>query len=168
MLGRPPPHEVVPVGVEYLVRAARITDVDRLVTLCEMSSWTTETGSPLGAPDLLRQLVYLPQASVVVAEVRRELVGGAVLALRPSVRAGGFVGTVDLLAVDPRVDIDRVTSALLEEILRSARNKGCVVVEAATPADPAERTRWENLGFHDAGPRIVRSVAVAKTASRYT
>jgi GNAT superfamily N-acetyltransferase len=154
--------------VEYQVRAARITDVDRLVTLCEMSSWTTETGSPLGAADLLRQLVYLPQASVVVADARRELVGGAVLALRPSVRAGGFVGTVDLLVVDPNFDVDRVTSALLEEVLRSARNKGCVVVEAAAPADPAERTRWESMGFRDAGPRINRSVAVAKAAARRT
>ena len=35
-----------------------------------------------------------PRHSVVV-------VGGAVLALRPSVRAGGYVGTIDLLVVDP-------------------------------------------------------------------
>jgi GNAT superfamily N-acetyltransferase len=163
---RPPPHEVVPVGVEYQVRAAKVTDVERLVALSDASSWTTEGGSPLNASDLLRQLVYLPQASVFVAEVRRELVGGAVLALRPSVRAGGFVGTVDLLVVDPSVDADRVTTALLEEVLRSARNKGCTVVEAAAPTDPAERTRWESLGFRDAGPRLFRSVAVAKAAAR--
>jgi len=166
MLRWPPPHEVVPVGVEYQVRAARITDVDRLVALCDEASWTTESGSPLNASDLLRQLVYLPQASVIVAEARRELVGGAVLALRPSVRSGGFVGTVDLLVVDPSVDVDRVTSVLLEEVLRSARNKACAIVEAMTPADPAERTRWESLGFRDAGPRIYRSVAVAKVATR--
>jgi len=152
--------------VEYQVRAARITDVDRLVALCDEASWTTESGSPLNASDLLRQLVYLPQASVIVAEARRELVGGAVLALRPSVRSGGFVGTVDLLVVDPSVDVDRVTSVLLEEVLRSARNKACAIVEAMTPADPAERTRWEGLGFRDAGPRIYRSVAVAKVATR--
>jgi GNAT superfamily N-acetyltransferase len=166
MLRWPPPHEVVPVGVEYQVRAAKITDVERLVALCDVSSWATEGGSPLNASDLLRQLVYLPQASVFVAEVRRGLVGGAVLALRPSVRAGGFVGTVDLLVVDPSVDADRVTTALLEEVLRSARNKGCAVVEAAAPTDPAERTRWESLGFREAGPRLYRSVAVAKAAAR--
>ena len=94
------------------------------------------------------------------------MVGGAVLALRPSVRAGGFVGTVDLLVVDKSVDADRVTTALLEEVLRSARNKGCAVVEAAAPTDPAERTRWEDLGFREAGPRLYRSVAVAKAAAR--
>jgi len=163
---RPPPHEVVPVGVEYLVRAAKITDVERLVALCDVSSWATEGGSPLNASDLLRQLVYLPQASVFVAEVRRELVGGAVLALRPSVRAGGFVGTVDLLVVDPSADLARVTSPLLEEVLRSARNKACAVVEAMAPADPVERTHWEDLGFREAGPRLYRSVAVAKVAAR--
>ena len=166
MLRWPPPHEVVPVGVEYLVRAAKITDVERLVALSDSSSWTSEGGSPLNASDLLRQLVYLPQASVVVAEARRELVGGAVLALRPSVRAGGFVGTVDLLVVDPSVDADRVTAALLEEVLRSARNKGCAIVEAAAPTDPVERTHWESLGFREAGPRLFRSVAVAKAATR--
>jgi len=156
---RPPPHEVVPVGVEYLVRAAKITDVERLVALCDVSSWATEGGSPLNASDLLRQLVYLPQASVFVAEVRRELVGGAVLALRPSVRAGGFVGTVDLLVVDPSADLARVTSALLEEVLRSARNKGCSIVEAALSDDPAERTRLERHGFVESGPRAECRVA---------
>ena len=37
--------------------------------------------------------------------------GVAVLALRPSVRAGGYVGTIDLLVVDPSHDVDRVTGA---------------------------------------------------------
>jgi len=152
--------------VEYLVRAARITDIDRLVALVENSSPGADGSSPMVATDLLRQLVYIPQASVFVAEARREVVGGAVLALRPSVRAGGFVGTVDLLVVDPRHDADRVTDALLEEVLRSARNKACAVVEAAQPDDPAERTRWERQGFTTTGPRISRSVAVAKTAAR--
>lgn len=144
--------------MEYLVRAARITDIDRLVALCELASPAAGSSSPLGAADLLRQLVYLPQASVFVAESRRELVGGAVLALRPSVRAGGFVGVVDLLVVDPQHDADRVTRVLLEEILRSARNKACAVVEAARPDDPVERTRWEDQGFIDGGPRMSRSV----------
>ena len=87
--------------MEYLVRAARITDVERLVALCDAAPWMTERGGPLGAADLLRQLVYLPQASVARRGARRDVVGGAVLALRPSVRAGGYVGTIDLLVVDP-------------------------------------------------------------------
>ena len=152
--------------MEYLVRTARITDIDRLAALCELAPRSTESSSPMNASDLLRQLVYIPQASVLVAEARREVAGGAVLALRPSVRAGGFVGTVDVLVVDPRYDADRVTDALLEELLRSARNKACTVVEAARPDDPAERTRWERQGFTEAGPRMARSVAAGAAAAR--
>jgi len=152
--------------VEYLVRAARITDIDRLVTLGDAVLAAARADSPMNAADLLRQLVYLPQASILVAEVRREVVGGGILALRPSVRAGGFVGSIDLLVVDPEHDVDRIADALLEELIRSARNKGCVVVEAPRPDDPAERTRWERRGFGEAGPVIVRNVAAVGVTAR--
>ena len=122
--------------------------------------------SPIGAADLMRQLVYLPQASIVVAESRRVVVGGAILALRPSVRAGGYVGTVDVLVVDPEYDPDRITEALLEELLRSASNKGCTVVEAERPDDPAALARWERLGFGQAGLNIQRSVTAAGAVRR--
>jgi predicted N-acetyltransferase YhbS len=152
--------------VEYLVRAARVTDIERLVALSDASVRLDRAGSPLGAADLLRQLVYLPQASIFVAETQRTVVGGAILALRPSVRAGGYVGTIDLLVVDPAHDAERLTEALLEELLRSASNKGCTIVEAAPPDDPATLTRWERLGFGPAGPRIQCSVTAAGIAAR--
>jgi GNAT superfamily N-acetyltransferase len=152
--------------VEYLVRTARITDIERLVSLAGDEIRSPEGGSsPLRAADLFRQLVYLPQASIVVAEVRRDVVGGAVLVLRPSVSAGGYVGSVDLLVVDPDHDADRVTAALLEELLRSAQNKGCTVVEAVRPDDPNIRARWAELGFVDAAPHVSRSV-FARTAGQ--
>jgi GNAT superfamily N-acetyltransferase len=151
--------------VEYLVRAARVTDIDRFVALID-GSVIGRGESPLGAPDLMRQLVYLPQASIVVAESRRVVVGGAILALRPSVRAGGYVGTVDVLVVDPEYDADRITEALLEELLRSASNKGCTVVEAERPDDPAALARWERLGFGQAGLNIQRSVTAAGAVRR--
>jgi predicted N-acetyltransferase YhbS len=152
--------------VEYQVRAARITDVDRLVALSHDAVRASGGRGSLIAADLLRQLVYLPQASILVAEGGREVVGGAVLALRPSVRAGGYVGTVDLLMVDPQHDVDRVTEALLEELLRSARNKGCTVVEAAQPDEPRERDRWSRQGFTDADPLLQRPVADHAAARR--
>ena len=139
--------------MEYQVRAARITDVERIVALVDASA-PAASAAILEAADLLRQLVYLPQASVLVAETLRTTAGVAVLALRPSVRAGGYVGTIDLLVVDPRHDEDRVTGLLLEELLRSARNKGCAVVEAMSPADGAAPPAWDRLGFRPAGPRI--------------
>ncbi len=152
--------------MEYLVRAARVTDIDRLVGLIDATRPANGGNSPMNAADLLRQLVYLPQASIFVAEARREVVGGAVLALRPSVRAGGYVGTVDTLVVDPEHDVDRVTDALIEELVRSASNKGCTVVEAARPRKPAERTRWERQGFTDTGPHMERSVAAVGATAR--
>ena len=150
--------------VEYLIRPARITDIERLVALSGGSVRSAGAAGSMDSGDLLRQLVYLPQASIFIAEARREVVGGAVLALRPSVRAGGFVGAVDLIVVDPDHDADRVTDALLEEILRSARNKGCSVVEAALSDDPAERTRLERHGFIEAGPRAECRVATVGAA----
>jgi L-amino acid N-acyltransferase YncA len=140
--------------VEYLVRSARITDIERLVAL---SGELLKSSSNVGAlvpGDLLRQLVYLPQASIFVAEARRDVVGGAVLALRPSVRAGGYVGTVDLLVVDPGHDVNRVTDALLEELIRSARNKGCSVIDAAVQDDTAALPRWEQHVFIHSGPHM--------------
>jgi GNAT superfamily N-acetyltransferase len=154
--------------VEYLIRPARVTDIERLVALSGVSGSSIAASGSLNSGDLLRQLVYLPQASIFIAEARREVVGGAVLALRPSVRAGGFVGAVDLIVVDPDHDADRVTDALLEEILRSASNKGCSWVEATQPSDPADLARLERSGFAPAGPTLRRPVAAAGAVARRT
>jgi len=59
-----------------------------------------------------------------------------------------------------------VTGVLVEELLRSARNKGCTVVEAALPNDPGERARWEDRGFSQGGSLMTRSVAARKAAPR--
>jgi GNAT superfamily N-acetyltransferase len=153
--------------VEYLVRTARITDIDRLVALSASSGVASAGASPMDSADLLRQLVYLPQASIFVAEARREVVGGAVLALRPSVRSGGYVGTVDLLVVDPEHDANRIEDALIEELVRSASNKGCTVVEAARPDDASELTRWERHGFAESGPLMEKQVAAVGATARH-
>jgi len=152
--------------VEYLIRPARITDIEKLVALGGGRLHLGDHSGPLDAADLMRQLVYLPQASIFVAETQREVVGGAILALRPSVRAGGFVGSVDILVVGPGHDADRVTDALLEEVVRSARNKGCTVVEAPAPDDPEARTRFERRGFKD-GTRVLARPVAETTATAH-
>ena len=151
--------------MEYQIRQARITDIDRLAAIGRSAMPGSGSGS-LDAADLLRQLVYLPNASLVVAETRREIVGGALLVLRPSVTAGGYVGTVDFLVVAPDHDADRVTAALVEELLRSAGNKGCSTVEAAQPTNPASLARLERAGFAPAGPTLRRPLPAAGSARR--
>ena len=168
---RPRPHarvtpgdnlEVMPAIVQYQVRTARITDAERIVALLDaVAERAAGRRLPPGAGDLLRQLVGLPHAVVLVAESGRRLAGASVLALHPSVVLGGFVGTIDVLVVDPASPLAAVTDSLLEELLRSGRNKGCVAIEAANPADQAERDRWIERGFSEAGPRMVRVIAPA-------
>lgn len=143
--------------MEYTVRAARITDIEALVALSGDRLGDGSSG-PLGPADLLRQLVFLPHATVIVAERKRDILGGAVLAIRPSVRAGGYVGTIDLLVVDPASEPDAVSASLIEECLRSAANKGCASVEAPQPDDPAEQKRWKRQGFKDDKPVLRRTV----------
>jgi hypothetical protein len=140
--------------VELVLRDARLTDIDRIVGLMERteSDWSSERLSE--AADVLRQMVYLPNATLVVGLDGRMLVGFAILALRTSVVAGGLVGTVDLLRVESGHELDGVLEGLLRELMRSARNKGCVVLEAALPEEASELPTWETLGFAADGPRL--------------
>jgi N-acetylglutamate synthase-like GNAT family acetyltransferase len=142
--------------VEHQIRHARITDLERIFRLIERAL-NGRSLSPEGA-DLLRELVYgrRPSGLVLVAGVDREVIGTAVLTLRPSVRQPVFVGSVDLVVVDPGYADESVMDALIDELLRSAGNKGCVVVEAALPDHPELLARWQGHGFRQAGPRFER------------
>lgn len=151
--------------MEVQLRDARLTDIDRAISLLEHADtrWTAEQLT--SAADVLRQMVYLPNTTVLVALDGRMLAGLAVLALRPSVSAGGLIGTVDLLAVEEGYENDGITETMLAELIRSARNKGCAVLEGDVPAEPAELARWEAAGFAAAGPRLrcplVRAAALS-------
>lgn len=152
--------------MELALRDARLTDIDRIVGLMEHTSvdWSSERLSD--AADVLRQMVYLPNATLVVALDGRMLVGFAVLALRTSVVAGGLVGTVDLMRVEPGHELDGVMEGLVRELMRSGRNKGCVVLEAPMPDDPGELPAWETLGFAAEGPRLRRQLVGLAAATR--
>src|SRR3954454_7826258 len=158
-------NEGITASVEVQLRDARLTDIDRVISLVERADprWTLEQLT--SAADVLRQMVYLPNASLLVALDGRMLVGVAVLALRPSVSAGGLIGTVDLLCVEPGQE-EGVTDSLLHELIRSARNKGCVVLEGEVPSEPADLPRWEAAGFTEDGPRLrcplVRAAALPR------
>ena len=153
-------------ALEFQVRGARLTDIDQISRLFEQidSRWTSDELSQ--AADLLRQLVFLPNAAVLVAVEGRHVLGAAVLALRPSVAARGLVGALDMLAVEPQAGWTEVSDALLREVIRSARNKGCRVLEAELPDEPAELARWKTQGFAEAGRRLTYSLARAPVGPR--
>jgi GNAT superfamily N-acetyltransferase len=148
------------------VREARLTDIDRITVLFGTQEPGRVDVHADDVADALRQLVYLPSATVLVALDDRRMLGLAALALRPSVRNGGLVGTIDLLLVDPAFTGDGVGQALVTGLLRSARNKGCVLVEAALPDDPEERALLEGHGFIDAIPELVHVVSGARALVR--
>jgi hypothetical protein len=148
--------------VEYLVRQARITDVDRFYALCAEKGAVPDGDSPMDAIGLLRQLVYLPGASVALAEGNRQLAGGAVLGLRPSVRTGGFVGTIDVLVVANGHDGEKVTDLLIEEMLLSARRKGCTSVEVMLTPDVENFSSWQGHGFTKSATNTYRAPVAAR------
>ena len=157
------PREVGPVGVEYQVRAARITDIDRLVALSAGELGATRGDGPLVAADLMRQLVYLPQASVVVAERSASVVGGAVLALRPSVRAGGFVGTDRPPGRRPATTTRTASPTPCSRKSSDRRaTRAAPSSRRRRPDDPAERARWDGAGFQRVAVSLIeRPVATA-------
>ena len=150
--------------MEYLVRQARITDIDRLYALCAERGAVPDGDTPLDAISLLRQLVYMPAASVVLVEGNHQILGGAVLGLRPSIRSGGFVGTIDVLVVARGLDGEKVADLLIEEMLHSARRKACTSVEVMLPPDAEFLSNWQVHGFAKSGTNIY-TTAVAVRAS---
>lgn len=140
--------------MEYQVRDARLTDIDRIGELVQRAddSWNDEQLSI--AADLLRQLLYMPSAAVLVAVDGRLIEGVAVLSLRPSISARGLVGAIDLLAIEPGHELGGAIEVLLKETIRSARNKGCVVLDAKVPFEPALLASMERRGFTEDGGRL--------------
>ena len=142
------PCEVGPVGVEYLVRAARITDIDRLVALsdgvvrCVRARGPARTRPICSASSSTcrRRASSSPRRGATSSVARSSPSGRRSAPAATSARSTSWSSI-------PTHDVDRVTEALLEEVLRSASNKGCTVVEAPLPDDPAARTRWERHGF---------------------
>lgn len=152
--------------MEFQVRDARLTDIEQISRLIEQTDARWSSAELTSAADLLRQLVYLPNAAVLVAAEHKHVLGTAVLALRPSVAANGLVGALDLLAVEPGSGSTEVTDALLREVIRSARNKGCRQLEAELPDEPGELARWKKQGFIEAGRRLTYSLARVPMTSR--
>lgn len=147
--------------MEYHVRSARLTDLDALIRILLRDRAGSEPGRD--DADFLRILLFVPSATVLVVEAQRQVLGVGILAIRPSVRSGPFVGIIDELGVaqsDEPDDHGRLAagSSLVEHLVRSARNKGCTRVEVAEPLASAEPALWERTGFASRGTLLSRPV----------
>jgi hypothetical protein len=154
--------------VEFHVRSARLTDIDTAMRLLMRDGDTS--GEQRGDADRLRSLLFLPAATVVVAEADRRVVGVGVLSIRPTVRTGAFVGVIDELGLaGTRERATRATAAstsgrsevgrsILEQLISSARNKGCARVEVTDPLATAESALLKGAGFERRG--VLQSRAI--------
>jgi predicted N-acetyltransferase YhbS len=146
--------------VEVHVRSARLTDLDAAVRILAHEG---NEGERRDDVDYLRTLLFVPSATVVVAETERRVVGVGVLAIRPSVRSGPFVGIVDELGIAQAPTLDaaerrKVADAIVEHLATSARNKGCTRVEVTEPLASAEPPLWKRLGFASRGRTLGREI----------
>lgn len=139
--------------LEVHVRNAQLTDLRAAVRLLAHGDDDRDPGRD--DAEFLRNLLFIPSATVVVADVDRRVVGVGVVTIRPSVRSGPFVGVIDELglAVDAlgTADRRRVADDLVEHLVRSARNKGCTRVEVSEPLASAEPSLWKRHRFASRG-----------------
>ena len=146
--------------MEVHVRSARLTDLDAVLRILAETDVESDRRNDV---DYLRNLLFVPSATVSVAELERRVVGVGVLAIRPSVRSGPFVGIVDELGIAQAPALDAaerqgVADAIVEHLATSARNKGCTRVEVTEPLASAEPPLWKRLGFASRGRTLGRSI----------
>ncbi len=156
--------------MEVSVRSARLTDVDAAVRL--IAGAEADRQAERDEADRLRHLLFIPAATVVVAVAERRLIGVGVLSIRPSVRSGPFVGVVDELgiedgevagsaaAADDAALRDDVAGRMLDQLIVSARNKGCSRVEVTDPLASAEPALLQRAGFERQGALMSRAVGL--------
>ena len=155
--------------MEFRVRSARLTDVDPAIRII-LRDDRGDSGQRRADADRLRSLLFLPSATVVVAEAEHAVVGIGVLSIRPSVRSGPFVGTIDELglglargrsrsaaaAADAALR-DQIGTSIVEQLIASARNKGCARVDVTDPIATTESALLKGSGFARRGPLLSRA-----------
>ena len=154
--------------MEFHVRSARLTDIDIAMRLLMRDGEVVS--EQRGDADRLRSLLFLPAATILVAEAERRVVGVGVLSIRPTVRTGAFVGVIDELGLEGMPGrATRATAAsasgrsevgrsILEQLISSAKNKGCARVEVTDPLAAAEPALLKGAGFERRGALLSRAI----------
>ena len=154
-------------SLEFHVRSARLTDIDTAVRVLARTAGPSAGGRE--DADLLRSLLYVPAATVVVAEAEHRIIGVGVLAMRPSVRSGPFIGCIDELGLVTGTDASRdgepdptlrssIGRSIIDHLVSSARNKGCTRVEVTDPLASAEAPLLNAAGFAGTGTLLSREI----------
>jgi hypothetical protein len=130
-----------------------VTDVARITALLALAKLQVPTTGLEHAADPLPQLAHAPSAIVPPDANECHPFGTVMLSLRPSGVAGGRVGPVDVLTIDPRHASDGVDAASLAGTLRVARRAGMVAVEAE-PGPDRRAELWARTGFIAARARL--------------
>jgi hypothetical protein len=154
--------EPLPRGfVEAHVRSARLTDLDAVVRI--LAPADADADERRHDAEYLRNLLFVPSATVLVADQERRVVGVGVLSIRPSVRSGPFVGVIDELQVSRASELGtaerrRIADDLVEHLAASARNKGCTRVEVSDPLASAEPSLWKRHRFASRARTLRRAI----------
>jgi hypothetical protein len=155
--------------LEFHVRVARLTDIEPGIRIL-LKDAAGNTEEWRDDSDRLRSLLFVPSATILVAEEERRVIGLGVLSIRPSVRSGPFVGVIDELAtasadgdgsIAGKADAARRISigrSIIEQLVTSARNKGCTRVEVTDPLASAEPSLLKQAGFAKRG--VLQSRAI--------
>lgn len=154
--------------MEYHVRSARLTDVEAAIRILMRDP--ADPDQQREGTDRLRNFLFVPSTTVVVAEVERRIVGIGVLSIRPSVRSGPFIGVIDELGVAaadgrsgsaaPTADAayrSAMAVSIIEHLVSSARNKGCTRVDVTDPLATAEPALLKRAGFARRGALLSRA-----------
>ena len=163
------PCEVGPVGVEYLVRAARVTDIDRVVALSD----------DVGADRPRRQPArggrsHAPAGLPAAGQHRRRGSRGASSSVARSSRSDRPFEPAGTSARSTSWSSTRSTTPIGSPRRSSRSCSGRPATRAAPSSRPNGPTttrrfaRWQRMGFGEAGPRIQRTVAAAGAAARRT
>ena len=155
--------------MEYHVRSARLTDVDAAIRILMRDP--ADPDQQRQDTDRLRNLLFVPSATVVVAEEERRVIGIGVLSIRPSVRSGPFIGIIDELGVEAGTGRSGsaargadaaqrrgIGASIVEHLVVSARNKGCTRVDVTDPLATAEPALMKRAGFARRGALLSRAV----------
>ncbi len=155
--------------MEVHVRIARLTDIDAAASLLV-------TDVDAGAErrkraDHLRTMLFVPAATVLVAESAGRMLGVGVLSIRPSIAPGPFIGVIDTMTTVADGGVSgsetrgagtsarsAIAGSILEQLVISARNKGCARIDVADPLAASGRPLFARAGFERQGALLSRAI----------